>query len=110
VRIASTATNSIDIGLSNASPFGAWIQTSNVGALGTTYPLLLNPNGGQVGIRTSSPATSATLEIAGTTGALLVPRLTTTERNALTAANGMILYNTTDNQMQARVNGAWVAL
>jgi hypothetical protein len=65
---------------------------------------------GNVGIGTSSPATSATLEIAGTTGALLVPRLTTTERNALTAANGMILYNTTDNQMQARVNGAWVAL
>jgi hypothetical protein len=110
VRIASTATNSIDIGLSNASPFGAWIQTSNVTALGTTYPLLLNPNGGNVGIRTSSPATSATLEIAGTTGALLVPRLTTTERNALTAANGMIIYNTTDNQMQGRINGSWVAM
>ena len=56
VRIASTATNAIDCGLSNASPFGAWIQTSNVAALGTTYPLLLNPNGGNVGIGTSNPA------------------------------------------------------
>jgi hypothetical protein len=55
VRIASTATNSIDIGLSNASPFGAWIQTSNVAALATTYPLLLNPNGGNVGIGTTNP-------------------------------------------------------
>jgi hypothetical protein len=39
-----------------------------------------------------------------------VPRMTTTQRNAMTATNGMILYNTTDNQMQARVSGAWVAL
>jgi len=60
-------------------------------------------SGGNVGIGTASPATSAKLEIAGTTGALLVPRLTTTERNALTAVNGMIIYNTTDNQMQGRI-------
>jgi len=72
--------------------------------------LLLQPYGGNVGVRTASPATSAALEIAGTTGALLVPRLTTTERNALTAVNGMIIYNTTDNQMQGRINGAWVAM
>lgn len=65
---------------------------------------------GRLAIGTSTPATSARLEIAGTTGALLVPRLTTTERNALTAVNGMIIYNTTDNQMQGRINGAWVAM
>ena len=67
-------------------------------------------NDGNLGIGTSNPAASAKLEIAGTTGALLVPRLTTTERNALTAVNGMIIYNTTDNQMQGRINGAWVAM
>lgn len=61
VRIASTATNSIDIGLSNASPFGAWIQTSNVAALATTYPLLLNPNGGNVGIGLSNPTSQLQL-------------------------------------------------
>ena len=55
VRIASTATNAIDFGLADASPFGAWIQTSNVAALGATYPLLLNPNGGPVGIGMSNP-------------------------------------------------------
>jgi hypothetical protein len=66
-------------------------------------------SGGAVGMG-ALPATSAALDITSTTGALLVPRMTTTQRNALTATNGMILYNTTDNQMQARVNGAWVAL
>ena len=69
--------------------------------------LILQGYGGNVGIGTTSPATSAKLEIGGTTGALLVPRLTTTERNALSAVNGMIIYNTTDNKMQGRINGAW---
>jgi hypothetical protein len=62
---------------------------------------------GRLAIGTSTPATSARLEIAGTTGALLVPRLTTAQRDALTAVNGMIIYNTTTNTMQGRINGAW---
>ena len=36
--------------------------------------------------------------------------LTTTERNALTAANGMVIYNSTDNKFQGRENGSWVNL
>ena len=36
--------------------------------------------------------------------------LTTTQRDALTAANGMVIYNTTDNKFQGRENGAWVNL
>lgn len=36
--------------------------------------------------------------------------LTTTERDALTAANGMVIYNSTDNKFQGYENGAWVNL
>jgi hypothetical protein len=36
--------------------------------------------------------------------------LTTTERNALTAANGMVIYNSTDNKFQGYENGVWVNL
>ena len=43
-------------------------------------------------------------------GAMLLGNLTTTERNALTAANGMIIYNTTDNKFQGYENGAWANL
>jgi len=36
--------------------------------------------------------------------------LTTTQRNALTAANGMVIYNSTDNKFQGYENGSWVNL
>jgi hypothetical protein len=42
--------------------------------------------------------------------ALQVASMTTTERNALTAANGMIIYNTTDNKFQGYENGSWANL
>lgn len=35
---------------------------------------------------------------------------TTTERDALTAANGMVIYNTSDNKFQGYENGSWVNL
>jgi hypothetical protein len=63
---------------------------------------------GQIGLGTAAPATSAALEISSTTRALLVSRMTTTERNALTAVNGMIIYNTTTNAFNFYENGAWV--
>ena len=65
---------------------------------------------GNVGIGTTSPATSAKLEIESTTGALLVSRMTTAERDALTAVDGMIVYNITTATMQGRVAAAWVNL
>jgi len=60
-------------------------------------------------VRTSNlPVTSAALELNSTTGALLLSRMTTTQRNALTAVNGMIIYNTTDSQFQCYTS-AWAA-
>lgn len=41
---------------------------------------------------------------------LKVASLTTTQRNALTAANGMLIYNTTDNKFQGYEAGAWANL
>ena len=60
----------------------------------------------QVGINTS-PRAYAALEITSTTGALIVPRMTTTQRDAMTPANGMIIYNTTIPAMQGYIAGAW---
>ncbi len=61
---------------------------------------------GNVGIGTTSP--QGALDITSTTGGLIVPRMTTTERNALTAVNGLIIYNSSTNQFNFYENGAWV--
>lgn len=42
-----------------------WIQSQRTDGTATTYPLLINPNGGSVGIGTTSPGTL--LDISGTT-------------------------------------------
>ena len=43
----------------------------------------------------------------GTTGAVRVHNLTTTQRNALTGAEGMVVANTTTGQMNAYLGGVW---
>ena len=55
------------------------------------------------------PTTSAVLDLVSTTGALLVSRMTTAQRDNLTAANGMIVYNSTTNAFNFYENGSWVS-
>ena len=67
--------------------------------------------GGNVGIGTTSPNASAALDVTSTTQGILFPRMTTTQRNAIsTPADGLVIYNTTDNKLQVRAGGAWVNL
>jgi len=61
---------------------------------------------GNVGIGTTNP--QGVLDVNSTTGALIVPRMTTAQRAALIAVNGMIIYNLTTNQFNFYENGAWV--
>lgn len=70
----------------------------------------INAGAAKVGA-TGAVTASATLEVAGTTGAFLLPRLTDTQRDALTPAGGMLIYNTTNDRPQVYVAGstnAWV--
>jgi hypothetical protein len=55
----------------------------------------------QVGIGTIEPDASSILDIVSTSKGLLMPRLTTTQRNAITSpATGLMIYNTTLNDGQ----------
>jgi hypothetical protein len=65
---------------------------------------------GRVGIGIMTPATSAKVDITSTTGALLLTRMTTVQKNALTAINGMVLYDSTLNKFQGYENGSWTSL
>lgn len=74
-----------------------------------TPTLALNP------ATTLTLPVSAILELQSTTGALLIPRMSTTQRNALdnttsTICNGMMVYDSTLNDFVFYQSGAWVTL
>ena len=51
---AQSSSHGMFMGVSNASPWSSWIQAQDANNNATNYPLLLNPNGGKVGIGTDS--------------------------------------------------------
>ena len=55
---------------------------------------------GKIGIGTSSPQSSAALEIRSTTAGLLLPRLTTAERDAMSPVSGLMIFNTNLKRFQ----------
>ncbi len=67
---------------------------------------------GSVVIGSSDTPTNSScgLEIASTTKAFVVSRMSSTDITALTATNGMIVYDTTTNKFRGYENGAWANL
>lgn len=59
-----------------------------------------------VGNTTTAANTSSLLELSGAK-AMLISRLTTTQRDALTAVNGMMIYNSSTENFQIYENGVW---
>lgn len=55
-------------------------------------------------------AGSVGLELQSTTLAFIPSRMTTTQRDALTAVDGMLIYNSDAPNYQVRRNGVWVTL
>jgi len=59
---------------------------------------------------TGTAISGTSIAVTGTAGAMTLNTVTTTQRNALSAANGMVVYNSTDSKIQAYAGGAWVNL
>ena len=78
----------------------AYINVSTVGGIGTAN-LGLAP--------TASPTFTGDVVISSTT-ALRVPVGTSTQRDAYTAANGDIRYNSTNSSFEGYAGGAWGAI
>ena len=67
-------------------------------------------NLGSVGIGTTSPAASAILELSTTGKGFLPPRVTTTQRDAISSpAEVLVVYNTTDDAINYYTGNAWSA-
>jgi hypothetical protein len=61
LRLSGTgASHVLDFGLSSSST-SSWLQARSKSAYGTYYNILLNPNGGMIGVGTASPTTTLTV-------------------------------------------------
>ena len=78
-----------------------WTTTTNLG------DSVIAQSGANIGIGTTSPNVSLVINA---TDAVQFPAGTTAQRNAITAANGMLRYSTDDNSFEGYINGAWGAI
>ena len=88
IRNASN-NNCLDMGQIAGSPYGSWIQATDVTDLSEKNPLYLNLNGGMVGLGTTS-VESWTLNVAGT-------NFSSGGGLAVAAFRDTTAYNTSDN-------------
>jgi hypothetical protein len=117
----NTVANSERVGINSTTTNGQ-LHVKGAGATSGTWTAQFHNSGnannalmvrddGIVAMGTASPSASAKLEISSTTQGVLFPRMTTTQRDAISsAADGLVIYNTTDNKLQVRAAGAWVDL
>lgn len=81
------------------------------GATGSSIELFTIVSTGQVGINTSVPATTAILDIVSTTQGVLLPRMTTTQRDAIVSPPvGLVIFNSTTSKLNVRGAAAWEAV
>jgi len=69
IRLEQSGDNTVlDFGVIDGLGRGSWLQSTDKSDLATNYPLLLNPNGGKVGIGTTNPTSK--FHVKGGNGAL----------------------------------------
>jgi hypothetical protein len=104
-KLTSAGSDVMTIGLDDSTNA---FQVCAGSAVGSNEVLVVGTNG-KVGIGETAP--SAPLTVTSTTGGVLLPRMTTTQMNAISSpANGEMIYNTTANKFYGYAGGAWVAL
>jgi len=105
----TTSTDGFDVGYLGVSGGYIWNNENTPTVFGTNNTQRMQiSSAGLVSIGPSAATASAKLDIQGTDGALLVPRLTTAQKNALTATAGMEVYDTDLTRMEC-YDGSWRA-
>jgi|GEM_PF-3295024 len=108
---AGASGGALDVG--QAGDSGSWIQSRLASDYTTNFSLLLNPNGGRVGIGTTTPIVGALLDLSAGTAtsnsSLLLPKGTTTTRPT-TGVAGMMRYNTTLGAFEGYTASGWGSL
>jgi hypothetical protein len=102
---------------------GSYTDNSGTGNMvggGFRVPIICNPNGdiilsgasnsinGNVSIGSTTIASSALLSVTSTTKGFLPPRMTTTEKNAISSpAAGLVVYDSTQNSLNTYDGATW---
>ena len=82
-----------------------------VNQTGSTNNYSIIVAGGRMVVGATTSDAAAILELKSTTQGVLFPRMTTTQRDAIgTPPDGLVIYNTTTNALEARENSVWVNL
>jgi hypothetical protein len=82
---------------------GGWTDDGTVVRLTTSTDF--------VGIGTASPAATSALDITSTTKGILIPRMTTAQRDAITTpATGLQIYNTDCKSLNYYTGTCWIAM
>ena len=104
-EITSGATNII-IGYDNDAPSATANNQLDIGD--TIYGDL---SAGSISLGATSPDGSAILDLTSTTKGLLLPRMTTPQRNAISSpVSGLLIYNTTTNKLNVYTASSWEAV
>ena len=82
--------------------------TDSVTFASISSPTFLNSGTGVTNLTSASTLTLQAVDAVVVTGApFRLPSFTNTQRDALTASNGDMIYNTDDNKIQSYINGVW---
>ncbi len=82
--------------------------TDTVTFASISSPTFLNSGTGVTNLTSASTLTLQAVDAVVVTGApFRLPSFTNVQRDALTASNGDMIYNTDDNKIQSYINGVW---
>ena len=93
------------IGNPQGNQTAAFLTEPDSMALGHVYTM------SQMGVGTASPNAAALLDLTSTRQGVLIPRLTTAQRDGIASPPaGLMIYNTTTNKINLRAASAWEAV
>ena len=102
------ATDGADLGGLYAYGNGTSLNYFNIGTAYNDGMLSIITSTGSVGMGTVAPSSKAVLTLSSTTKGFLLPRMSETQRDAIsTPPEGLMLYNTTDNKLNVYTGVNW---
>ena len=103
----TTGSGNVVIGGFNGTLSATLSETIVLGT-GTGVERIRIDNNGNIGVGTSTPSSSAILDLTSTSKGFLVPRMSTLQRDAIASpSTGMLLYDTTKNSLNFRLPSSW---